>query len=61
MLIRGMRLIEDFITEQVIIADLNRCALHGVHLRPCIVLHGYRSLGKTSRIATKAAHNEALL
>ena len=44
-----------------IIADLAVHAFVGVHLRTCIVLHGYFSLSKTSGPTKKAAGSEVLL
>ena len=44
-----------------IIADLALRAFVGIHLRTCIVLHGYFCLGKTIGPTTKAANSEFLL
>ena len=67
-LIKGGECLKNILTNTIcsackcmIIADLNLCALCGVHLRFCKVLHGYCTLGRTSRPTTKAAGSEALL
>ena len=44
-----------------IIADLTLCAFAGVHLCPCIVLHGYLSLSKISGLTTKVTGSEVLI
>ena len=43
-----------------IIADLILHAFVSVHVRACIVLHGYFALGKTNGPTTKAAGSEVL-
>ena len=43
-----------------IIADLALRVFVGIHLRTCIVLHGYFCLGKTSGPTTKAVGSEVL-
>ena len=49
-----MKLRNAVLPASTIIADLTFPAFVGIHLRTCIVLHGYVSLSKTRGSTTKA-------